>query len=122
MSTDLVKAAMIVDRRRHRAEIIVNHGAASRLVHELVEQSTWFEVFPLPDDNYRIVTRDEHERFLKSWDLPENRPNDEEPVCPGCGGSQDNIQGCLMCCRDCGWPCSEEKDAEAFHRERATRR
>lgn len=35
--------------------------------------------------------------------------------CPECNGTPDNPQGCYSCCRDCGFNCSEEKDAEAFH-------
>lgn len=38
-------------------------------------------------------------------------------VCAGCGGSGQNAQGCLACCRDCGRPCSFERDGEAFHTE-----
>jgi len=42
---------------------------------------------------------------------------DHDDVCEECGGSEDNIEGCLACCRDCGFPCSFDKDAEAFHDE-----
>lgn len=40
---------------------------------------------------------------------------DERDECEGCGGSVENVQGCLECCRDCGFPCSFEKDGEGFH-------
>lgn len=42
---------------------------------------------------------------------------DGGPVCSHCGGSPDNVQGCTSCCRDCGFPCSAEKDAEGFHED-----
>lgn len=35
--------------------------------------------------------------------------------CESCGGNEDNPQGCRSCCRDCGFPCSEDKDDEGFH-------
>lgn len=37
--------------------------------------------------------------------------------CRSCGGSVDNVQGCLACCRDCGFLCGFPKDSEGFHAE-----
>lgn len=44
---------------------------------------------------------------------------DERDECEGCGGSDEDIQGCLECCRDCGKPCSFPKDGEGFHASEA---
>lgn len=38
-----------------------------------------------------------------------------EDTCDSCGGSADNVVGCMLCCSDCGFPCSQEKDGEGFH-------
>jgi hypothetical protein len=40
-------------------------------------------------------------------------------ACPDCGGSRSplNVVGCRACCRDCGFPCNTDKDAEGFHVE-----
>lgn len=57
--------------------------------------------------------------YVQAWvwvDFPEPQELDAD-VCSNCGGSEDNIQGCTSCCRDCGFPCSTPKDGEGFHAE-----
>lgn len=39
----------------------------------------------------------------------------EEAACVDCGGCDCTPSGCLTCCRDCGRPCTFEKDGEGFH-------
>ncbi len=47
-------------------------------------------------------------------------------TCPDCGGGEEcengsiNVQGCRACCRDCGFPCDQDKDAEGFHEGEVT--
>ncbi len=55
----------------------------------------------------KCVPCGEHER---KQDEPERLG-----ACSRCGGSTESPVGCLNCCRDCGYPCGDEKDAEAFH-------
>jgi hypothetical protein len=41
--------------------------------------------------------------------------DEDGDACEHCGGSAENIVGCIACCRDCGFPCEIEKDGEGFH-------
>lgn len=51
------------------------------------------------------------------WTFTEREPDAYKVECARCGGSEDDVQGCIACCRDCGHPCSFEKDGEGFHEE-----
>lgn len=80
-------------------------------------------------ENDRFVCQDcLWEVTVADWTFKEREPKDytnasinESGACEECGGRRISpeggpiVRGCAACCRDCGFPCKSEKDADGFH-------
>lgn len=67
------------NRYKLRAEIVLNRPGAEWAAMSLLRGSRWFEIMPLPFDNYRVITRSENADVLKKYaNMPHFNPNPEE--------------------------------------------
>lgn len=119
MPATLTKARPTADPNAYYPARILNHTGALIAALRAIEEGRWIEITPYPDDNYRVCVKDENEQWIAALAQAHPPPNDEEPsedtTCEECGGAPGNIVGCPACCRDCGRPCTFDKDGEGFH-------
>jgi len=77
--------------------VMISENILSSTIQRLIKRSAWFEVTPLPDGQWEIITKPENSKaFVEQSSTPPDPQHGREPdeVKPKTGIIYDNCDGC----------------------------